>query len=795
MHRMHMLRRHAAIGAALCTWLALAPAVAWAQETVQPFIRHASPGIGVRYRSGAWIPIKVTVVNPGPEIPDAQISLATRDWPGAPAVTLYRRRLSLPAQSLRYCSLFARLGEDKEFDVELFSGGVRLAKSPQFGAPFGADDVAFLSASSSHVSYLNLREWPIPGTNRKMQVMAAAIGDLPERWIGYRSADVVILADMAAGSFNAAQEKALRDWVYSGGILVVSTGEKAPDYAGTFIEGLLPVRIHGSRLVTSLPSLEARYGGQIELCGDLTLAESEITGGTAILHEGGMPMIVWKPMGWGRVVFLAFRTGANCIRDWDGFQKMCTEIASLRTEPFDPQANMLASESGNIMGDLAGIEAPSAGFVAGLLGLYVALVIIISSLARRAGRGEYGWAATIAVSLVLAAVAYQVGQQETGGNEISVNEISFIRTGAAGSGAESSGTARGALLSYIALSAPRQTEATVSFLDPDLFPSKRPMARRHQEISVLETSQEDLPVVPGLLINAGAMRILAIDSVVTPGEGIRAVLTLGEDGLSGTVTNRTGSLLEDCFVSFNRLRGPIGDLEAGETREFALQGSEHATPHDGYSSRRFRGEKERQREKFRHALFMRQPGSPFLMPFPIIAGWSEQPVVPLTVTGSSSDRRALVLLAHETQVSTVPGPILIPRGACTMEAAVKGTRRFLHGVQWVAGTGSAKAKVRFRLPVEGVRPEHMDIFFRAISGQMKPGLAIKDWSRSGPGAWDELDARARVSIADPAPYIKLPEGEIELMVSMTAPDTIAGSARIFPWKIEELDLEIRGEKM
>ena len=389
-----------------------------------------------------------------------------------------------------------------------------------------------------------------------------------------------------------------------------------------------------------------------------------------------------------------------------------------------------------------------------------------------------------------AAVAYQVGQQEKGEDEIRATEISFIRTGAA-----SSGAVRGGVQSYIALSAPRQTAVTVSFQDPDLFPSRHLTAGVHQQISVLETSQEDLPAAPDLLINAGALRILATDSVITPGEGIRAVMTFGKDGLSGTVTNRTGLLLEDCFVSFNRLRGPIGDLEAGETKAFALRGNEHATPHDGYSSRRIRGEKERQREKFRHAIFMRQPGDPFLMPLPIIAGWSEQPVVRFTVPGASSDRRALVLLAHETQVSTLPGPILIPRGACIMEAAVRGTRRFLRGAEWVPGTGDGKAEVRFRLPVEGVQPEHMDIFLRVIAGQMKPSLYIKNWHEGGPGAWDKLDAGTRVSIADPAPYIKLPEGEIELMVRMNAPDTAMGAARIFPWKIEELDLEIRGEKL
>src|SRR5262249_60757469 len=89
---------------------------------------------------------------------------------------------------------------------------------------------------------------PLYGMNQGLQAHPVVIApdDLPRDYIGYDRVDALVLGEAPLSQLSEEQSRALRLWVASGGLLVV-TG--AADFAGLRSSGLLsilPVEPHGS---------------------------------------------------------------------------------------------------------------------------------------------------------------------------------------------------------------------------------------------------------------------------------------------------------------------------------------------------------------------------------------------------------------------------------------------------------------------------------------------------------------------------------------------------------------------
>src|SRR5262249_58571470 len=89
---------------------------------------------------------------------------------------------------------------------------------------------------------------PLYGMTQGLQAHPVVIApdDLPRDYIGYDRVDALVLGEAPLSQLSEEQSRALRLWVASGGLLVV-TG--AADFAGLRSSGLLsilPVEPHGS---------------------------------------------------------------------------------------------------------------------------------------------------------------------------------------------------------------------------------------------------------------------------------------------------------------------------------------------------------------------------------------------------------------------------------------------------------------------------------------------------------------------------------------------------------------------
>src|SRR5262245_21006910 len=300
------------------------------------------------FKAGAWTPVIVDVQNTGKydpaadgpafvsvEVPDSDdtlnsftVPLPPFDEGGSSTAYLYTRPGS------RYSDITVRVQakgrELCKFDQRSYSG-------------LDANQLVYLALGS------RLPGLKVPGMSNEMlggqqNAQRSEVGlitrvlDLPTLWIGYGSADVVILATSDRDFFTAlvsdqsGRKAALAEWVRRGGKLIVCAGRDRDQFAGApEIQALLPMTIEGPYVV---PNATIRWesGSQAEdpLANpddkpiEFTRLRARADRAARVLVDGpagvpdAAPLVVQGPYGLGCVTLVAFDPDSRPVRGWNG---------------------------------------------------------------------------------------------------------------------------------------------------------------------------------------------------------------------------------------------------------------------------------------------------------------------------------------------------------------------------------------------------------------------------------------------------------------------------------------------
>jgi hypothetical protein len=246
---------------------------------------------------------------------------------------------------------------------------------------------------------------------------------LPHKWKGYDSVDVMVIGDISAGAFSGDQKRALSDWVYSGGRLIVSGGAYSQRLIGTFVEELLPVKIKGTRILSSITSLSREFGWYVNN-GNIVVASSElVSGGKVILAEGdGLPVIAEKQFGDGNVIFMAFDYLDPAFRAWGG-KKNVWETLIPKTSPDKRMA-----KAADFPFKAGPSTLPSYKFVGFFLIMYILCFGPLNYLLlKRIDKSHWTWLTMPAIAIIftggLLGFTYATKSQVLTINDISVADI------------------------------------------------------------------------------------------------------------------------------------------------------------------------------------------------------------------------------------------------------------------------------------------------------------------------------------------------------------------------------------
>ncbi len=348
----------------LCALTGVAPKLARAQTPVptpkgplqmvlsSPVALVAKP-LALSVKAGRWAPVAVNLSNTGADGVQGEVRLRMLSQGGFEvAPNDYYTLVDLPSNSNKVVWLYGRMERPNISGFEItFSG--RGFKSLQQTVPVTLlDDEQRLivtiadqedglqGALKSLKANALFRGGKQPQLNANLQPIRsiqAPSTDVPDRWIGFDCADLVVLGDFVHTSLAPKQLDAISGWVQGGGNLVVLGGNNAARLNSSPLRALWPLQPSNSAPASAdeVRKLADRYvfnqkNGADRLGGAPVVLVRGSLDAAATLKDGTRqsPLFAQGERGAGRVLQLAYNPGQPPFVGWSGQGNLWGDIVN-----------------------------------------------------------------------------------------------------------------------------------------------------------------------------------------------------------------------------------------------------------------------------------------------------------------------------------------------------------------------------------------------------------------------------------------------------------------------------------
>jgi hypothetical protein len=577
---------------------------------------HVLPGFDGYHKYGRWLPLRITLTSVDEDIA-AEVTVEIQD-----STTGTRQIYSVPTalfKATRKVQYLYVLPESfrRSLHVRLVDNhGKEVMRKDISLAAISPEDLLIVVAARSGGGLEFLAEHSqadrSPDSSRVMSApqlrkiyvsYSTAYGQvsnlpLPDKWKGYDSVDVIVLGDISMDAFSDDQRRAITDWVYGGGTLIVSGGAHSQNLVGTFVENLLPVRINETRVLESIPSSLSKLAAfstsqqlgvdtadrETRRRGDagksphrILVASSELTdkGRVIAVEKDGLPIIAEREVGDGKVIFLAFDYLDPAFRAW-AREKVWKRLLPQSTPRKHPRGADVARLFRQQIRESRG-ALPRAPILSGVfLLLYILCFGPLNYLIlKRSNRREWAW-----ITMPAIAAAFTIGAlgliYATRSRAVVVEDLSVVNV------YQEMGRAR--ISSYFSLFSPAEPDCKIEFAaseamfvnwiqspDSNIYQGAecRLVEKETFQMEILSTKTPSTQLFYGEshVDLSGSVSITLSESDVE-----HAASLLKSGGVThGQVISNLPFDLTDCYVFSDGRCAHIGDLTRGARMQVSLE--------------------------------------------------------------------------------------------------------------------------------------------------------------------------------------------------------------------------------
>ena len=305
------------VAAALLALLLLSPAAARAQ---QPKVQVDAPLLALA-RSGAHTPLHVTIATTEPMEGRVLVNFGN----SAPEVV---RPFQVGRNSVRRITVPVVTPDwSPEISVQVYRGRELLVTEALKGASgsMGLDRLHVVAVGEDPLGLTLLREVtnkPVIGhagcteESRPVQVETLLPTELPNVWFTWTSVDLVVWRRPDPSVLTPEQQAALRDWVHSGGTLLVALGDNHRSWSASPLGALSGAEVRSVDPSDAALATVLSAAGASDAADGSTLPHVALLpmGARARLSSGDDPIVVDHGVGAGRVVTLGFDPAAGELR-------------------------------------------------------------------------------------------------------------------------------------------------------------------------------------------------------------------------------------------------------------------------------------------------------------------------------------------------------------------------------------------------------------------------------------------------------------------------------------------------
>ena len=260
-------------------------------------------GFNDRFQINKWTPITVIIENRGKGVSGTLEVLATSgsEYHRNVYQAAYSIDLDLPYGSSKQCA-FTVLIESFTHDliVRYRQGEKALAsESINLRTLYTQKELAGILIDGIYPEI-------IPAIPKSLSSVHLRERFLPEAWYGYEGVKLMIMEAVKMNRLTAPQLSALERWVWQGGFLVVTGSINSGVLLDRGVQRLLPLTVKGIEAFDQLRLLFDFIGQETDHPDPFLVLNVRIEDAEVLSMESGIPLIIDRKFGNGKIVFLSF---------------------------------------------------------------------------------------------------------------------------------------------------------------------------------------------------------------------------------------------------------------------------------------------------------------------------------------------------------------------------------------------------------------------------------------------------------------------------------------------------------
>lgn len=531
----------------------------------------AKAGLDGYCKNEAWIPVQITVENTGQEV-NGRVQVSTQ-YSSSNETVVVGTDLLLPNTSHKELFLYINpQNYTGNLIVSLIVGGKTIVKDDLGISCLQPESMLFGVLTDKPNSYDILNS--IQPLNGRVKVAQLRHEELPDRPQGWMMLDTLVVSDADTGLLTDAQRQSLSAWLTKGGKMLVLGG---PQWPGTVagLQEFLPIDLNTTQTIPDLAKLQAYFQLKNPIEGDVVLAVGKPRPGADVLVEQeGIPILVEKQIGFGKVIYLAADPSLEPLSGNDGMVEIYGDLLGIKS--VRPEWTIIGdTDSANrAASTLHELGIPSSIYICGWLILYVLAIGPINFIIlRRIKRRELAWLTVPALVIVFSLIAYFYGSFYRGGHPI-LNRIAVVQAW--------DGSDRADVRAVVGLFSPRRSKYTLEADDGFMLYPFTSDNKGQVSQDGAKTAMSDIPV------EIGGMKVVSV-------EGSLSALPLKHDLvisindkdpiLKGRITNTGSVTLRDVILVTQGDWKRLSDLPPGTSEDVELSLTPASDGPDFYNSR------------------------------------------------------------------------------------------------------------------------------------------------------------------------------------------------------------------
>ncbi len=510
-----------------------------------------------------WLPVHVTVENTGADI-NARVQTSYKN--SGSGQTTDGTDISLPSTSRKEFFLYIKPeGFMRTFNVSVLDGSKVLAKTTLNINCTGDTTTLFgvLADNPSNFTVLN-NVRPLTGVSKTTQLK---IADLPDNPLGWSMLDVLVISNVDTGTLSSSQKQALELWLANGGKLFV-TGGIQWQLTTAGLSDFLPIKLTSIQKVNSLSALAAYTMDETPLESETILAAGAAETGTNILvSQNGIPVLIEKQIGYGKVYFFAADPGLRPLNDWPGMETLYEHLLAFKSpKPTWADGPWNSYPASTALATLPELSLPSFIYICGWLGLYITIIGPVNYfILRRMKRTELAWITVPVLVIIFTSLAYFSGYLYRGTRPI-MNRLMLAQAW--------QGVDQAQATAIVGLYSPSRTAYTVESQDQFLiFPYPDMNENLQGNNDWLSLKNDKGITLPKVRVDIGGMQSMGLEGSL-PSLAIQhdLALTLTDQTpvLAGSITNTSKYTLKDVTLVTHSSWRVLGDFAPNESKDISI---------------------------------------------------------------------------------------------------------------------------------------------------------------------------------------------------------------------------------